>query len=55
MRAPYGTDELGDASEPLLVEVVDGAVVQELSCPEQHGVRVRGGATGVGRRTGWSQ
>ena len=30
-------------------------VVQELTRQEQHGVRVRGGATGVGRQTGWSQ
>ena len=46
---PCSADELGDASDPLLVEVVDGAVVQELTRQEQHNVRVRGGATGVGR------
>ena len=28
--APCGADELGDAGEPVLVEVVDGTVVQEL-------------------------
>ena len=47
--APCSADELGDASKPLLVEVVDGAVVQELTCQEQHGLRVRGGATSVRR------
>ena len=47
--APCGADELGDAVEPLLVEVVDGAVVQELTCQEQRGLRVRGSATSVGR------
>ena len=40
-------DELGDAGEPLFVEVVNGAVVQELTCQEQRGVRVRRGAEGV--------
>ena len=43
--APCSADELSDASEPLLVEVVDGTVVQELTRQEQHGVRVHGGAT----------
>ena len=33
--APCGTDELGDAGEPVLVEVVDGAIVEELLCQEQ--------------------
>ena len=47
--APSGADELGDAGEPLVVEVVDGTVVQELSCQEQRGVRVRRSATGVQR------
>ena len=46
-RAPCGADELSDASEPFLVEVVDGAVVQELTCQEQSGLRVRGSATGM--------
>ena len=50
--APCSVDELGDAGEPVLVEVVDEAVVQEISCQEQRGVRVRGGAMGVGRRSG---
>ena len=45
--APCGADELGDASKPLLVEVVDGAVVQELVCQEQRSMRVRGSVTGV--------
>ena len=48
-RAPCSADELGDASEPLLVEVVDGAVVQELTCQEQRGLCVRGGTMSVRR------
>ena len=48
-------DELGHAGEPVLVEVVDGTVVQELTRQEQRSVRVRAGTTGVGRRTGWGQ
>ena len=36
--APYGADELGEAGEPLLIEDVDGAVVQELACQEQRGM-----------------
>ena len=55
MGAPCGADELGDASDPLVVEVVDRAVVQELTCQEQCGLRVRRGATSVGRRTSWGQ
>ena len=39
-RAPCGEDELSDAVEPLLIEVVDGAVTQELACHEQRGLRV---------------
>ena len=45
--APGGADELVDAGEPLVVEVVDGTVVQELSRQEQRGVRVHRSATGV--------
>ena len=48
-RAPCGADELGDAVEPLLIEVVDGAVTQELVRRKQSGLRIRGGATSVGR------
>ena len=47
--APCGADELGDAVEPVLVEVVDRAVAQELACHEWHGLRVRGRATSVRR------
>ena len=32
--APCGTDELGDAVQPVLVEVVDRALAQELACHE---------------------
>ena len=52
---PCGADELDDASEPFFVEVVDGEVVQELTCQEQCGLHVRGGATSVGRRASWGQ
>ena len=47
--APCGAGELGDAVEPVLIEVVDRAVAQELVRHEQ---RVHGSATGVGRGTG---
>ena len=47
--APCGADELGDASKPLVVEVLDVTVVQELSRQEQRGMRVRRSAMGVGR------
>lgn len=47
--APCSADELGDVGEPLVVEVIDGTVVQELSRQEQLGVRVRRSATSVGR------
>ena len=33
--APCGTDELGDAGKPVLVEVVDGAIVHEFPRQEQ--------------------
>ena len=45
--APCGADKLGDAVEPVLVEVVDGAVAQEFARHAQHGLRVRGSTTGV--------
>ena len=32
--APRGADELGDVVEPIIVEVVDRAVAQELVCHE---------------------
>ena len=46
--APCGVDELGDAVEPVLVEVVDRAVAQELVRHEERGLRVHGSATCVG-------
>ena len=46
--APCGADELGDAVQPVLVEVIDGAVVQELACHAQSGLHVHGSATSVG-------
>ena len=53
--APCGADELGDAVEPLLVEVVDGAVTQELIRREEHGPCLHGSAVRVGQRTGRGQ
>jgi len=53
--APCGADELGDAVEPVLVEVVDRAVAQELVRHEERGLRVHGSATCVGRGTGRGQ
>ena len=46
-KASNGTDELGDAVQPILIEVVDQAVAQELACHEWCGLRVRGSATSV--------
>ena len=54
-RAPCGTDELGDAVEPLLIEVVDGAVAQEFVCDEECGPCLHGSATSVGRGTDQGQ
>ena len=57
-RAPRDMDELGDADElgdtvePLLVEVVDGAVAQELVRREERGPYLHGSAVRVRRRTG---
>ena len=53
--APRGADKLGDAVEPVLVEVVDGAVAEELARHAQSSQRIHGGATSVGRRTGRGQ
>ena len=50
-RAPYGADELGDAVEPLLIEVVDGAVTQELIRRDERGMCFHGSTVHVGRRT----
>ena len=51
--APCGTDELGDAVEPLLVDVVDGAVAQELVCRDERSSSLHGCAERAGRRTSW--
>ena len=53
--APCGVDELGDAVEPLLVEVVDGAVAQELVRHEERSPRLHGSAACMRRRTGRGQ
>ena len=53
--APCGADELGDAVEPVIVEVVDRAVAQELVLHEERGPCVHGSATSVGRGTGRGQ
>ena len=53
--APCGADELGDAVEPLLVEVVDGAVAQEFVCGEECGPHLHGSAACVRRGTGRGQ
>ena len=44
---PCGADELGDAVEPVIVEVVDRAVAQELVRHEERGPCVHGSATSV--------
>ena len=54
-RAPCGTDELGDVVEPLLIEVVDGAVTQELVRREECGPCLHWSAVRVRRRTGRGQ
>ena len=48
-RAPCGADELGDAVEPLLIEVVDGAVTQELVRRDERGLFLHGSAVRVRR------
>ena len=52
---PRDANKLGDAVEPLLVEVVDGAVAQELVRREERGPCLHGSAVRVGRRTGRGQ
>ena len=46
--APCGADKLGDAVGPILVEVIDGAVAQELGHHAQSGLRDHRSATSVG-------
>ena len=48
-RAPRGADELGDAVEPFFIDVVDGAVAQELVCREERGPCLHGSAVRVRR------
>ena len=43
-RAPCGADELGDAVEPFFVDVVDGAVAQELVCRDERSSSLHGRA-----------
>lgn len=50
-----GTDELGDALEPLHIEVVDWEVAEELPRHEQSSLRVRRAATRVGGQSSWGQ
>ena len=47
-RAPCGADELGDAVEPLLVDIVDGAVAQELVCRDERSSSLHGCAERAG-------
>ena len=54
-RAPCGADELGDVVEPLLIEVVDGSVTQELVRRDERGPCLHGSAVRVRRRTGRGQ
>ena len=54
-RAPYGADKLGDAVEPLVVDVVDGTVAQELVCRDEHSSSLQGCAECAGRRTSWCE
>ena len=42
--APCGADELGDAVEPLFVDVVDWVVAQELVCRDEHSSSLHGRA-----------
>ena len=54
-RAPCGSDELGDAVEPLLIDVVDGAVAQEFVCRDERSSSLQGCAERAGRRTSWCE
>ena len=53
--APCGADKLGDAVEPVLVDIVDRAVAQELVRHEECGPCVHGRVTCIGRRAGRGQ
>ena len=45
-----GIDELGDVAEPVVVEVVGGAITQELARHEQRSLRVRRPTASMGGR-----
>ena len=47
-RISGGADELGNAVELVLVEVIDQAVAQELARHEQRGLHVRWATTSMG-------
>ena len=49
------TEQLDDAVQPVVVEIVDRAVTQELTWYVQCGLRIHGRATSVGPGAGRSQ
>ena len=53
--APCGADELGDAVEPLSVDIVDWVVAQELVCRDERNSSLHGRAELAGRRTSWGE
>ena len=53
--APCGADKLGDAVEPLFVDVVDWVVAQELVCRDERSSSLHGCAERAGRRTSWGE
>ena len=54
-RAPCGADKLGDAVEPFFVDVVDGAVAQELVRRDECSSSLHGRAERMGQRTSWGE
>ena len=53
--APCGADELGDAVEPLFIDVVNWAVAQELVCRDERSSSLHGCGERAGRRTSWGE
>ena len=49
--SPCGADELGDSIEPFFIDVVDGAVAQELVCRDERRSGLHGRAGCARRRT----
>ena len=47
-RAPCGADELGDAVEPLFIDIIDWAVAQELVCRDERSSSLHGRAGRAG-------